>query len=152
MSRDREEQVRETIHIEGDIRVEDLVEEAEARARELYPDSLESRAEFLRGVASAWGTSIRSKESEAERRKIYLEGYEFGRPNRKYIPLPPEVLEEVKDSLDQYFGQGRYAGEGRTGNRGNLIFVWQMVRRYGRTFEELMEMVDYERAPRGNQV
>src|SRR5690625_8045201 len=107
MSRGREEQVGETVHIEGDIRVEDLVEEAEARARELYPDSLESRAEFLRGVASAWGTSIRSKESEAERRKIYLEGYEFGRPNRKYIPLPPEVRSEERRVGKARRGRGR---------------------------------------------
>jgi len=152
MSRDREEQVRETIHIEGDIRVEDLVEEAEARARELYPDSLGDRAEFLRGVASAWGTRIRSQESKEEQHRTYLGGYEFGRPNRMYIPLPSEVLEEVEDSLNQYFGQGRYAGEGATGNHGNPIFAWQMTRRYSRTFEELMEMVDYERAPRGDQV
>lgn len=119
-----------------------LVEAAETKARDLYPDSLENRVEFLRGVLDAWGTRIVTEESERAMMQIFLEGSGYGRETRHNVPLPPEVVEEAWDALDQYFGRGKYA-EAPTGNRGNGIFAWQIARRYGRGIQELRRQIGY---------
>lgn len=119
-----------------------LVEAAETKARELYPDSLQDRVEFLRGVLDAWGTRIVTEESERAGREVFIEGLSFGRETRHNVPLPPYVVEEAWDSLDKYFGRGKYA-EAPTGNRGNPIFAWQIARRYGRSIQELARHIGY---------
>jgi len=119
-----------------------LVEAAEMKARDLYPDSLKNRVEFLRGVLDAWGTRIVTEESERARRKVFIEGLNYGQGTRHNVSLPPDVVEEAWDALDQFFGRGKYA-EAPTGNRGNGIFAWQIARRYGRGIQELKRQIGY---------
>lgn len=119
-----------------------LVEEAEEKARELYPDSLGHRVEFLRGVLFSWTTRVEVEENEQVRREVFREGSHFGLQTRHMVPLPDHVVKEAWDSLDQFFGRGKYA-DAPTGNRGNGIFAWQMARRYGRGIQELARQIGY---------
>lgn len=126
---------------ERDEHMEEIVAHAEERARELYPNDLRSRVTFLRGVLDSWGTAHDTGD-----RDILMQGVRYGKATRHDIPLPEAVAAEALDALDQFYGRGRYA-EQPTGNRGNGIFAWQLVRRYRRRLDELIRLLEYPVEP-----